>query len=262
MNWDNYSRKSRLEDLVISRRGELTMLDGAKFLSDHFDPYWGEEKPFNRTISQVYNIQSLVIDPVNMRALMAEGDAPIHLGHYRELDLGAMFAGRNGILGHTVPGYQFVDPAKARAKQEYILGFIDAFAEKMDASVERVRASIRESYTAEGALVAAILEMKRGNVEAAISLLEEGRAWLEKRLNESGKTQQPPPEYFETELFLARAWDLLGERAKAVRLYQHVAAHPGLFDRNLRRLAAAEGPYRAAQLNRVVMPFSCYIPFA
>ena len=85
MNWDNYWRKTRLEELVRGAGRDLTPGQAATFLSDHFDRYWDEEKIINRTVSQVYNIQSLVLDPENMTAWLAEGDCPVHLRGYREV---------------------------------------------------------------------------------------------------------------------------------------------------------------------------------
>lgn len=96
MNWDNYSRKTRLEHLVNEEGYALQPEQAVRFMGDHFDPYWRKEKPFNRTVSQVYNIQSLVLDPERMKLWIAEGPAPIHLREYQEYDLAEIFAGKQG----------------------------------------------------------------------------------------------------------------------------------------------------------------------
>ena len=261
MNWDNYWRKQRLHELVAARGNELTAAEAALFLCDHFDRYWNEEKPFNRTVSQVYNIQSMVLDPENMKVLFAEGDAPIHLRSFREYDLGAMFAGRDAITGNTTPAYRFKSENLRRAKEAYILSFIAAFDGRYDKALSHLSDSLRAEFTHEGALVAAVLNLKKGEYAPAATLLEKAKGSMESKMKERG-LRQPPPEFFETELFLARAYDLQGDRSKAVKMYQAVASHPGLLDPNLRRIAAAEGPYTPSHLTRILMPYSSYIPFA
>jgi tetratricopeptide (TPR) repeat protein len=262
MNWDNFWRKTRLEELVRSRGAALTMEESAAFISDHYDRYWGEEKPFNRTVSQVYNIQSLVLDPENMRVLFAEGDAPIHLGQFQEYDLGAIFSGRpQPKNARRVPGYVFQSEARKKAKQAYILSFIEAFEERLPQALEHLDRSLDHELTHEAALVAAQLHLKLGDFRRAIDRLEWAVGAMQSKMREKG-LPQPPPEFFEAELYLARAYDLVGERRRAVGLYQAVASHPRLGDRNLRRLAAAEGPYTAADAARILMPYSSYIPFS
>lgn len=261
MNWDNYWRKQRLHELVAARGMELSVADATQSVSDHYDSYWNEEKPFNRTVSQVYNIQSLVLDSENMKVWMAEGNPPIHLGQYREFDLGAMFAGRNPRTENVMPGYQFKNPSLRRAKEDYIYSFVAAFDGDYGEALNRLSDSLAASFTHEGALVAAVLNLKLGEYHRASELLERAKGSIEEKMAAQG-LRQPPPEYFEIELFLARSYDLRGLRAQAVGLYQAVASHPGLQDRNLRRLAAAEGPYTPAHLSRILMPYSSYIPFA
>src|SRR5690606_27710073 len=124
MNWDNFSRKSRLEALVRKAGYEMTPAQAVKAVSDHFDPYWESEKIINRTVSQVYNIQSLVWDPEKMKLYMAEGDAPIQIRSFREWDLAEIFSGREGKTSKMLDGYRFQSEQKRIAKETYIASFI------------------------------------------------------------------------------------------------------------------------------------------
>jgi hypothetical protein len=260
MNWDNYWRKTRLENLVRAAGHAMTPAQACQIISDHFDPYWGVEKIVNRTVSQLYNIQSLVLDPEKMRVWIAEGDAPIHLGQYQEYDLAEVLAGRNGRTDTRHAGYRFRSSALKAAKEAYILSFIAGFERKYDEALNEAERSRSLDMCAEVSLVTAVLKLKKGDYQDARERLAETRLWLEKKVRASGR-KKLPPEYFEILLFEARSLDLLGRREEAIRIYQDITSHRDLEDAHLRRLAARQGPYSPHRLSRLVMPYSTYVPF-
>lgn len=259
MNWDNYWRKTRLENLVKAQGAALQPAQAASFISEHFDPYWGEEKPLNRTVSQAFNIQSLILDSHRMRVWMAAGDSPIHLRDFEEFDLGEIFAGREGRTGVLHPGYRFKDENLKKAKEKYILGFIAAFDGDQERSLGEVEDALASAFFAEGAQVAGVLNLKLGNLDKGLEWLSQGRASLEEKCRKKGL--KLPPEYFETCLYQARAMDLLGKRREALQVYDYVAKHPDIEDTNVRALARKAGPYTQKKLSRVLMPFATYVPF-
>lgn len=260
MNWDNYWRKTRLEQLLSSREGDLDAEHAVKFLSDHYDPYWQEEKIINRTVSQVYNLQSLVVDLKNMKAFMAEGDCPVHIRNYREFDLGEVFAKREGDTNRVFAPYDFKSEKKRLAKEAYILSFVAAFDHDYVNAIKRIEISLNEDFCAEAALVASVLYMKTGETEKAEVLLGKAKKFIEERKEKFGKDFFSP-EYFEICLFHARSLDLLGLRTKALAEYKNIASHVDLEDANVRALAMAKGPYTQKKLDRILTPFSSYIPF-
>jgi len=260
MNWDNYFRKERLETLVRSYQGKMDPSAGVKCLSDHFDPYWDEEKIVNRTVAQVYNIQSVLLDPVDMKAYFAEGDAPIQIRDYYEYDLGELFAGRGGRTGALLPGYRFAEEKKQASKVAYILSFIAAFDGKLDEAVKWLDEVLRAEFVPEAALVAGVIRLKQAEYEAGRQLLEKAKLFIEEKAA-AKKLAVFPPEYFEIVIFLARANDLLGRREEALTLYRQMAERKDLEDANIRNLATKAGPYRAKHLSRILMPYSSYIPF-
>lgn len=255
MNWDNYWRKTRLERNILENG--VTNESACQYMSEHFDPYWGEEKIINRTVSQVYNIQSLVMDLAEMRVWMAEGDAPIHLRHYAEFDLGEIFAGREGRTGREHCGHIFQDPAKRTAKEAYILSFVASFDGNDSLALERMETALLHGFCAEAAMVAGVLSLKLGHYSRARQLLEEGAVWVEAKLGD----RRPPPEYFESLLFLGRTYDLLGEHGKASQTYQRLSQSEDCLDAHLKMLARRKTPYRSDELYRVLTPYSSYIPF-
>lgn len=260
MNWDNYCRKNRLAHLLQAEGASLSPSRAVQILSDHYDPFWGEEKPFNRVVSQVYNIQSVVMDLEGMTAWVAEGDAPIHIRQYQQYDLGALFAGRSGKTGEKQPGYQFKSENIRRAKEEFILSFVSACDGDYSTALQRLEQSTRSEYTPEAGLITGVLKLKNGEFAAGRDEFEKGKAFIEKKCAAKGKSEFPP-EYFETLIYLARSHDLLGEREKAEKIYDVVLKHPSALDSNHRRIAASRKKYHARHLDNILMPYSSYIPF-
>jgi len=256
MNWDNRYRASRLTELLSNAGWDLEPTSAVTFLSDHWDGFWNEEKVANRIVSQTYNIQSLLLDSEKMTAWIAEGDAPIHLREYTEVDLAAVLDGKDGRKTKRLPGCRYKDPNKHKAKEQFILSFIAAFSGREDESRTELAKTLETDFFPEGGQILALLFWKKGEYAKAKEWLLRGKEWIELR-----GPKQYPPEYFETCLYLARTHDLLGERDAALAEYRRIEKHRDLEDRNLRRLAKAAGPFRPAQVLRVVMPFSSYIPF-
>lgn len=257
MNWDNQARCRRLGSLIQAQGFELGAEAAVKAVSDAVDPYYCDEKVVNRTVSQLYNIQSLVLDPEKMRVWTAEGACPIHLGDYAEFDLGRIFSGREGRTGKRLQAFCFDNPKVADAKRLYSTSFVAAFDDDLPLSFERMKESLSTAFCPEGAQVAGVLALKQADFAGGLDFFRQGRAWIEARRNE-----RYPPEYFELGIFEARALDLLGKRSEALSVYQQVASHGDLEDTHLRRIAARGSSYTRESLERVVIPFSTYTPFA
>lgn len=260
MSWDNYARKQRLEQVVRQAGYSLTERQSTAALSDHVDLYWGEEKVFNRTVSQVYNIQSVLFDTEAMQLWMAEGDSPVHLRNYVKFDLGAIFAGREGRTGDSLPPFAWKDLSKREAKEEYILSFVAEMDGKRDLAQEGLRRSLSHSFTPEAALTLSVIHLKFGAYDEAVQLLERAKTEIENRAEQLGKLRLPP-EYFEILLTLARSHDLSGANGKGSALRRSLASHRLLEDSHLRRLAAGEGIYTKKNLDKIFTPYSSYIPF-
>jgi len=256
MNWDNLYRSNRLAELLDEAGAALEPSQAVQFLSDHWDGFWKEEKVANRIVSQTYNIQSLVLDSERMKVWMAEGDSPIHLREYAEFDLREILDGSDGRTGVRYPGSVYKNSAKRQAKETFIASFVAAFSGEEGLARTELEKALEIDFFPEGAQILALLNWKIGQYEEAREWLQRGKTWVEGK-----RPERFPPEYFETSLFLARTYDLLGRRSEAVAEYARVAGHPDLEDTNLRRLAKAAGPFRATQVRKIVMPFSSYIPF-
>ncbi len=259
MTWDNYFRRKRLAEMAGSQ-APLTPELAIQAVSDHWDPYWGEEKVVNRTVGQTYNIQSLVLELRGGKAWMAEGQSPIQIRDYVEFDLGQIFSGGSGRTGKAYSGFRFKDNNAKVAKEKFISSFVAAFDHDYGLSFRELKESLKSYECAEMLQIAGILALKHGLFEEGLRYFKRGRSLIEKKFAPDSQ-KKFPPEYFECRLFEARALDLLGKRSDAEACYRELAVHRDLEDEHIRRIAGKEGPYRASQLDALVMPFSSYIPF-
>lgn len=261
MNWDNFWRCETLNQVVKKNLEELSVEKAVKWMSCHRDPFWDEEKIVNRTVSQVYNIQSYVIDLEDMKLFLAEGECPIHLRTYQEYDLAELFDKRKGANSRKIPGFQFEDRQVQRAKESYILSFVSAFDNQFEEALQGLEMSIQEHQTPEAYLVAALVSLRIGkNKTKALNYLEEGRNVIERKMREKN-IDFFPPEYFEICLYQARVLSLLNRKTEASLLYKEITKNPSLRDTNIKKIASKEKPYSEKKLRLLVMPYSTYIPF-
>ncbi len=260
MNWDNRCRRTRLEELLATAGKSLNESQATQILSDHWDPYWNEPKVANRTVSQVYNIQSVLLDPVNMKAWLGEGNSPLHLGHYAEFNLGDIFSGREGRTGNELPGYRFSSPTQESAKRLYISSFVDAFEGKDAAALPQMYECLESHEFAEGYLVTGILALRLRDENRGLGLFRAGMAHVDRKCETKGLKSRPP-EYFELMLYEARALDLLGHRDSALEVYRRLAGDERNGDQHLREMAIKAKRFTREWLERIWMPYAAYVPF-
>ena len=261
MNWDNFWRRTTLDGLLRTDLEDFSVERGLEAISNHTDGFWKEEKTINRTVSQVYNIQSYLIDFTQQKLFLAEGNCPIHLQSYREYDLNELFQGKKGASNKSRLGYSFKDPHKKLAKQEYILSFVSAFDGKDEQAFQRLQSSLELSFTPEASIVAALMNLRLdGNIDASLDFLVKGEIAVESKVRNQ-ENSIFPPEYFEILLYQARVHDLKGERSEASRLYKKILAHSDLRDANIRKASEGAKSYSLKRAKRLIMPYSTYIPF-
>lgn len=153
-----------------------------------------------------------------------------------------------------------MEPAKQRAKEKFIQGFVAGFDFDFETSVSYLAASIDEDLCPEVCQIAGVLSLKLRKLDAACQFFEKGLKALE-RIKEERAVPKYPPEYFEISIHLARAYYLLEQSKQARALYREVALHPDLEDENVRSIAKKAAPFKWEDLDKNVMPFSSYVPF-
>ncbi len=261
MTWDNYSRANRMKEKIAEYGSKFDIGEAVKTLSDHWDPYWQREKIMNRTVSQLYNVQSVVWDLENMKAYFAEGNSPIHLGRYQEYDMGAIFAGKNGKTENNFEGYRFRNPKLQKAKEHFIYSFIHCFEGNIEEAKKELAHTLSFEDFAEARLVTGLLQMKEGFYEKAAEMFLAAKTQIESEKASSGRSYFPP-EYFEAWLYWARSLDLQGKRIEAVKQYFEISKHQDLVDKNIKKIVLSKKCYKKQRLDRIIMPYSSYIPFS
>lgn len=261
MTWDNYYRRETLMKR-LSRIGDgFTPAIGVRLLGDGWDPFWNEEKILNRVVSQNYNIKSMLLNLSQMRVWMAENDAPpVHLGSYREFDLNAILSGESGETGKMLPGFRYGNQELDKAKKYLIEAYIASNEGNEILALEKLNRVLEINFIPEVAHVRGVLLLQKDEGFAALSEFRRAQKWIDDKMIDQGKRQHPP-EYFESMLFEARALDVVGDRAAAIRTYQKLAQHPGLQDTNLRKVASRAKRYSSHRARAIIMPFSTYVPF-
>ncbi len=258
MHWDNVHRNLRMSDLLKEAGEGLTVQQAARVLSDHYDTYWNEEKIVNRTVSQAFNIQSFVLDLEAMQIWLAEGRSPVHLGEYRQYSLGEVFEGKAGRTQDSVAGFRFRSPNKETAKRSLVRGVVEGMDGNEAEALVHLKASLKETFTPEVALIAGVLSMRLEKEKEADALFSRAALTIESQWR---PLKAKPPEYYEIRLYQGRLADLQGKTKLANQHYQAVSGAKDLEDTCLKRLASRRRPWSRKALNRLLLPFSTYAPF-
>ncbi len=251
MTWDNYYRNDRLQQCL--RQNEVDLAGGCQLISDHWDGFLDREKVVNRCVSQLYNIQSLVIDHSRQEIAIAAGQSPLHLRKYYMVSLQSLF-NRKPIWSGTQEGYRFQDKRIAMAKEQYTNAFVSFFDEHWEESREQTIQSIETYFTPETSLVSGLLNLRQKDFKAALASLQSARDYYL-------DLKTFPPEYFETLIWLARTHSLSSQERAALLCYREVEHSKDNQDRNLKKIASRALPYRERDLKKLLVPFSSYIPF-
>lgn len=260
MSWDNHARKLRLDQLSSEMAGQGGPIEIARAMSDHWDPYWQQTKLVNRTVSQAFNIQSVVMDLTEMKVWIAEGASPVHLREYCQYDLSELFSGRvPSAISKTQVCTLANQPLYAQAKTDLVQAFIEAFGRRFGAARERLEKVAGAAPCTETYLALTAMRLKCGDFTGASESVDAACHWAESRAREMGKSQMPP-EYFEARLKRAHCADLLGKRSDAKKQYRALELEKGLKDVHIRREAKRAKPYKPYRLDKLLVPFSTYFP--
>lgn len=236
-----------------ARRGELEPAHISQALGSHWDCLTGQERVFGNTVSVVTTVKSVVFDPEAQRFwISSRGESPMGLGNYIPVDADGFWKKSEEELAgqcetESLPGYLPQDPRLVDAIREY-----------------------RRAYQAWH-----MSQEGMGDPEATITHLErtleifpdDGHVWIQTglvcfRMGEFAKSEKHLSAALErklsdhsrqvVELFLARIWDIQGQRDRALAVY---ARRPQVKEPKLRE-AYREGsrrPYRREWAKRVIL---------
>ena len=181
-------------------------------------------------------------------------------GDFTSMILGAIFSGRESKTGKSFEGYVFSKPNRFKAKNSFIHSFIHSFEGKMSEARIELEQTLKFEDFPEARLISGLIAMKEGDIEAASDMFKAAQTLIEREKEKLGKFFFPP-EYFEVWLYCARALDLQDKREEALKQYSEIAAHSDLKDTVIRKIAVSKKRYRKENLERIMMPYSSYLPF-
>lgn len=203
-------RQSRAEALLDSHQGRVDASVMASILGDHVDAERGLVRAFTQTIAQAHNMTSVVFDPERGLLWLAEGTAPVCDSPYRKVELWTQ-----GPAGETLPIR--TDPLSSdqrRAVESYQKA-VRAWELSHDAAA--AMGALKDCARLDPAdpgylLMQGLFALKTGAAAAAAESFAAGSALPD--ITHRVQTQR---------FWRARALDLCGARARAVKLYEEVS---------------------------------------
>lgn len=86
-NEDLFSRVCRMREILSSLRGKIEVSDLVETLADHMDPLTGEERVVGNTISVVTTVKSVVFEPEDLKFwISSRRESPTSDGEFLEVD--------------------------------------------------------------------------------------------------------------------------------------------------------------------------------
>ncbi len=219
------ARAERALERLQHGRGLLGAACVAEILGDRRDPLHAVERVFAQAIAQPNNLVSVVFEPEDGRAWVAEGEAPVSCGRYRAVDLWSDAA----PLAQTVDGEAPVPEAARAAGRAYAQAYASWEREQPPASLERLDAAVSLSPAEP------YFRLLRGFLRLRLGLLREAADDFEA----GAELPDIPHRRRVNRLWRARAFDAMGRRDEALSLYKAAAEGP------------ADGAGRAARLGLV-----------
>jgi predicted choloylglycine hydrolase len=248
---DLKGRICRMNEMLQEFRGKLEPHHFSSVLGDHLDHFSGQERVIGNTVGVVTTIKSAVFEPEMQRFWMANRhESPVGLGDYVEVNMDRfwnMDPSEYEATMTTLPGYQPRDPQLFEGIKHYRSAY-QSFHMKSDEPdyQEKALAHLKNAVRAfpkDGHLwvQAGLMAFKLHQMEESKSLFEGSRAYSVSQ--HVGRVR---------DLYLARCYDLLGQREQALSLYR---AHTDIQDPKLKK-AFQKGirkPYRKKEICQVLM---------
>ncbi len=238
---DLKARFCRMRQLIEPHRGQLEPHHLAKVLGDHVDFYSGEERVFGNTLSVMTTIKSAIFEPEKQVFWMSDRkESPVGLGDFVQIQTENFWnqsVEELEALTPVLPGYRPKSPGLVEAIRHYrgayqsfhLDNHLDDYQEKTWEHLQKAAEAFPQD---------AHLWIQAGIVAFKLGRFELSRRDLEKTLD----LKLSHHVRLVRDLYLARTLDLLGERSKALAIYQenYAQAHhePKLkkaFKKGLRR---------------------------
>lgn len=215
--WDNFiGRIHRMKQIFEPLKGSVEPQHMMEALGDLKDYQDGKERAFGNTISMLNSIQSVVMEPES-QTLWASNrqESPTGLGNYIEVNLDNFWQQKKDTKLKTYPGYRPKNKKRLKAISHYRDAYIawhinNHLPDYKEKTLKAIRRGIKECPE-DGNLwmQAGIVAFNLKRFDQAFSFFKEA------------KDKNLIPHISQVrDLFLARCYDLKGQRAQAKELYK------------------------------------------
>jgi hypothetical protein len=222
---DLQARISQIRSLLEPNRGRLEPAHMSVALGDHQDPLTSQERVFGNTLSVVTTVKSVIFEPDSQRFWMgAREESPVCLGDYIEVNVDRFwkvpletYEETMSILPHYQPKNPNLIEAVHHYRDAYKAYHMDNhepdFTEKTLTAVAKALAA----YPEDGHLW-----VQAGLVAFKCHQFKDAKTYFE------GSQSRVLSDHvnFVRDLYLARCFDLLGFRKKAIQLYKKGVSVP------------------------------------
>ncbi len=214
--WARHStaRYMRIEEVIKSKYGHLTLDDAAAIMSDVTDPREKRKSLVGDIVAAMNNAMSVVVDPDDDTLFVSNGLFPVcHGDAFVGFKISAMFSGSGDVkAAKDIPGSNHLNDKEKEAVEHYL----EAWTEYLD-RFDHGRAVYHLRRAAELAPEEPIFDRMAGFFLMKHDKYEDAIIHLKRNADTNYKDNRMKAESL---LWLARGYDLAGMRDKAVELYK------------------------------------------
>lgn len=217
---NNYiARQSRMEELLRKFSGKITPESAVKILGDRFDIFTKTERPVGNVIGQMTNLNSIIFDHTDMKFWVASGRAPVCDNVYRGFTFNSGFTGNFMKLPKDIKG-TYLNSRLNKSVRECIYA---NNAHLIDFDISK---AVKHLNAAEKLFPEEIIyPIMKGLLLLQQNKYSEGLKSFERAV---GLKHEPNKAHILI-LWTARAYDLLGQREKALKYYNIVLKADSVF---------------------------------
>jgi len=220
---DDHARLCRMKQVILKNKGAITPQILGQMLGDHTDPWTGEERVVGNTISVMSTIKSVVFSPEDQEFFISgRGQSPMGLGPFYQLNATDFWehpfdkAPATPAFQGKLPATPHLLEAIGRYREAYRCWHMDSHrADYKEKTLSHLEAAyMLAPNDPHVALQTGFVAMKCRHFAKAATYLEKTMA------------MKLAPYLAEVrDLFLARAYDNLNHRDKALNLYKKLISH-------------------------------------
>jgi predicted choloylglycine hydrolase len=240
-------RYKRAEEIIKERYGKFTVDDMIFLLGDHFEYFTRRDRAVGSTITAVHNVSGIVMQPESLKVWVSQGDAPSNNSEFIGVDLKSWMDGELKLLGVKSPNPYARTPEFIAFKEHYERAYVSYFYNNnISEALKHMEMLIRKDASEP------IYFMLTGQLYLKVQRYKEAIEAFDKAI----AIPDIPHRVGVSMLWKARAEDILGNRAIALKLYRDITMMNGI-GANLKKAAnkGIKHAYKASWIKKHDLDF-------